>query len=151
MAVCLAIDVPQGDLEKYDEVMRKLEESGGQLGEGQTFHAAGQTNEGFTVIDMWNSREDFDRFLSGRLGQALQEVGVPQAAGEGDTDPQPLALMRLRRGELCSARLTSARIERRPKRSRHGFGGAEVGLRFGVERTGIEPVTSGLQSRRSPS
>jgi hypothetical protein len=78
MAVCLLIDIPGGELEQYDEVMRKLEESGGKLGEGQTFHAAGKTDNGFMVIDVWNSREDFDRFLGGRLGQALQEVGPPQ-------------------------------------------------------------------------
>jgi hypothetical protein len=27
---------------------------------------------------VWNSREDFDRFMQGRLGQAIQEVGPPQ-------------------------------------------------------------------------
>jgi hypothetical protein len=42
-------------------------------------------------------------------------------------------------------------VSRRTDRSRHGFGAAEAGLRSGVERTGIEPVTSGLQSQRSPS
>ena len=78
MAVCLVIDIPGGQLEQYNAVMRKLEESGGPLGEGQPFHCAGATQDGFTVIDVWNSREDFDRFMQGRLGQALQEVGPPQ-------------------------------------------------------------------------
>ncbi len=78
MAVCLVIDVPGGKMEQYEDVMHKLEESGGRLGEGQTFHAAGPTDDGFTVIDVWNSRDDFDRFLQGRLGQAIQEAGVPQ-------------------------------------------------------------------------
>jgi hypothetical protein len=78
MAVCLVIDIPGGQLEQYNAVMRKLEESGGQLGEGQTFHCAGATQDGFTVVDVWNSREDFDRFMQGRLGQAIQEVGPPQ-------------------------------------------------------------------------
>jgi len=78
MAVCLVIDVPGGRLDQYDAVMRKLGESGGTLGEGQTFHAAGPSDDGFTVIDVWNSREDFDRFIQGRLGEAIQEAGVPQ-------------------------------------------------------------------------
>lgn len=78
MAVCLVIDIPGGTLDQYDAVMEKVKESGGQLGEGQSFHAAGPTDEGFTVIDVWNSREDFDRFLQGRLGKAIGEVGVPQ-------------------------------------------------------------------------
>src|SRR5687767_5810189 len=38
-----------------------------------------------------------------------------------------------------------------PDRSRHGFGGAEAGLRSAMERAGIEPATSALQRRRSPS
>jgi hypothetical protein len=78
MAVCLVIDVPGGQLEQYDAVMKKLGESGGVLGEGQTFHVGGPTDDGFTVIDVWNSREDFDRFIQGRLGEAIQEAGVPQ-------------------------------------------------------------------------
>ena len=78
MAVCLVIDIPGGQLDQYDAVMRKLGESGGVLGEGQTFHAAGPTDDGFTVIDVWNSREDFERFLQGRLGEAIQEAGAPQ-------------------------------------------------------------------------
>jgi len=78
MAVCLVIDIPGGQLEQYDAVMSKLEEGGGRLGDGQTFHAAGPTDDGFTVIDVWNSREDFDRFMQGRLGEAIQAAGVPQ-------------------------------------------------------------------------
>jgi hypothetical protein len=78
MAVCLVIDVVGGSVEQYDAVKQKLEESGGMLGEGQTFHAAGPTDDGFAVIDVWNSRDDFDRFMQGRLGEAIQEAGVPQ-------------------------------------------------------------------------
>jgi hypothetical protein len=75
--VCLLIQVPGGTLEQYDDVMSRLEASGGHLGEGQTFHVCGPTAGSFTVIDVWNSREDFDRFLAGRLGQAIQEAKVP--------------------------------------------------------------------------
>jgi heme-degrading monooxygenase HmoA len=78
MAVCLVIDVSGGTVEQYDAVKQKLEESGGMLGEGQTFHAAGPTDDGFAVIDIWNSRDDFDRFMQGRLGEAIQAAGVPQ-------------------------------------------------------------------------
>src|SRR6266568_101932 len=84
MAVCLLIDIPGGELEQYDEVMGKLEESGGKLGEGQTFHAAGKTDTGFMVVDVWNSREDFDRFLAGRLGRIARprwSCGVAAALG----------------------------------------------------------------------
>jgi hypothetical protein len=78
MAVCLVVDIPGGKIEQYDAVMASLEESGGRLGDGQTFHMAGPTDDGFTVVDVWNSREDFDRFMQDRLGEAIQAAGIPQ-------------------------------------------------------------------------
>jgi hypothetical protein len=78
MAVCLVIDIPGGTQEQYDAVMEQLRESGGALGEGQTSHVAGPTDGGFMVIDVWNSRDDFDRFMAGRLGEAIQAAGVPE-------------------------------------------------------------------------
>ena len=78
MAVVLLIEVPGGTIEQYDTVVRQLEESGGRFGDGQTYHVAGPTDDGFMVVDVWNSREDFDRFIQGRLGDAIQAAGVPQ-------------------------------------------------------------------------
>ena len=78
MAVVLLIEVPGGTIEQYDSVVRQLEEGGGHLGEGQTFHVSGPTDDGFMVVDVWNSREDFDRFIQGRLGEAIQAAGVPE-------------------------------------------------------------------------
>jgi hypothetical protein len=78
MAVCLVIDVPGATAEHYDAVMEQLRESGGELGEGQTFHTAGPTDGGWMVVDVWNSRDDFDRFMQGRLGEAIQAAGVPE-------------------------------------------------------------------------
>ena len=89
MAVCLLIDVPGGELEQYDEVMRKLEESGGKLGEGQTFHAAGKTDNGFMVIDVWNSREDSRPLPSGAPWSSAPGSWPAAAAGQGGSDPQP--------------------------------------------------------------
>jgi hypothetical protein len=30
------------------------------------------------VVDVWNSRADFDSFMQGRLDEAIQEAGVPR-------------------------------------------------------------------------
>ena len=57
----------------------------------------------------------------------------------------------------CSCSPRGKRVNTtRGSRGKPGFprearGGAKAPPRRGVERTGIEPVTSGLQSRRSPS
>lgn len=74
MAVCLVIDVPGATLEQYDDVRRAL---GDPLGEGQTWHVAGATSDGICVVDVWNSRADFDRFLQDKLGEQLQRAGIP--------------------------------------------------------------------------
>jgi hypothetical protein len=75
MAVCLVINIPGGTLEQYDEVRRAVVEP---LGEGQVSHVAGATQNGFCVVDVWESREHFDRFMEERLGEQLGRAGVPQ-------------------------------------------------------------------------
>jgi hypothetical protein len=74
MAVCLVINVPGATLEQYDEVRGAID----PLGEGQTWHVAGATADGICVVDVWNSREDFDRFLQQQLGEQLQRAGIPE-------------------------------------------------------------------------
>lgn len=75
MAVCLVISIPGGTLEQYDEVRSAV---GAPLGEGQISHTAGATADGFCVVDVWESRADFDRFMQEHLGEQLVRAGVPQ-------------------------------------------------------------------------
>jgi hypothetical protein len=42
---------------------------------GMIFHMAGPIDGGWRVIDVWESREAFDRFFETRLGPAAQELG----------------------------------------------------------------------------
>jgi len=51
----------------------------GQPAEGLIFHSAGPIDGGWGVIDFWESRADFDRFLGARLGPAIAELGGPSA------------------------------------------------------------------------
>ncbi len=76
MPVFLFIKVPGATTEQYDDLERGLGEP--RLGEGQTYHVAGTTEDGLCVVDVWESREHFDRFLAERLGEQLQRVGVQQ-------------------------------------------------------------------------
>jgi hypothetical protein len=43
--------------------------------QGMVFHMAGPIDEGWGVIDVWESREAFDRFMGSRLQPAVQELG----------------------------------------------------------------------------
>jgi hypothetical protein len=76
MSVCLIVDVPGGTMEQYDAVLEGLGEP--KLGDGQIAHMGGPTEAGFCVVDVWESRDDFDRFMQERLGAQLQAAGVPQ-------------------------------------------------------------------------
>jgi hypothetical protein len=75
MAVCLVISIPGGTIAQYDEVRRGV---GEPLGDGQISHTAGATADGFCVVDVWESRADFDRFMQEKLGEQLGRAGVPQ-------------------------------------------------------------------------
>jgi hypothetical protein len=75
MAVCLVVNVPGATLEQYDDVRRAL---GDPLGEGQISHVAGATSDGICVVDVWESRADFDRFMQQQLGEQLSRVGFAQ-------------------------------------------------------------------------
>jgi hypothetical protein len=75
MAVCLVINVPGATLEQYDQVRNGI---GDPLGDGQISHTAGATADGICVVDVWESRADFDRFMQEKLGEQLARAGFEQ-------------------------------------------------------------------------
>lgn len=80
MAVGLRVKFEGGTQEQYEAVNAQagVEEN---RPEGLVFHAAGPIEDGWGVIDFWESREHFDRFLEGRILPAIQELGdrAPQS------------------------------------------------------------------------
>ena len=56
-----------------------------QSPEGLIIHSAGQSDQGYYVYDIWESKEHFERFLEGQLRPAVQELG---ADAEGAPTPQ---------------------------------------------------------------
>jgi hypothetical protein len=67
--------------EKYEEVVRKLtgkarmESASDWPVEGLLVHVAGDSPQGFRVVDVWQSEDACNRFGK-TLGPILQEVGV---------------------------------------------------------------------------
>jgi len=63
-------------IEKYDAVQSELGWTDGK-GEpaGLIAHAAGPTDDGFCVIEWWQSASDWDTFFSQRLRPAFEKVG----------------------------------------------------------------------------
>jgi hypothetical protein len=75
MAVCLIVNIPGATLEQYDQVRQAVDQP---LEQGQISHVAGATDDGICVVDVWESRDDFDRFLQEKLGEQLERAGVPE-------------------------------------------------------------------------
>ena len=56
-----------------------LEWRGDDGGPGGLFHWVTKTGDGIRVVDVWESREAFDRFAQEKIGPITQEVGIPSA------------------------------------------------------------------------
>ena len=82
MPILMVHDSPGGTQEQYEQVAARL--TGGRglhsLSDwsdgGILSHAAGPTDNGFRVVDVWESEEAFQRFGE-VIGPILQEVGFP--------------------------------------------------------------------------
>ena len=82
MPVLMVHDSPGGTQEQYDQVAARLTDGRGLKSlcdwsaGGILSHAAGPTEIGFRVVDVWESEEAFQRF-AGTIGPVLREVGFP--------------------------------------------------------------------------
>lgn len=74
MATGLWIKFEGGTQEQYEAVNAEMGVMDSPP-EGLVFHAAGPMGDDWSVIDFWESREHFDRFLEGRLGPAIEALG----------------------------------------------------------------------------
>lgn len=85
MPVVLIHQGPTVTQENYEETVRKLTGGESRLEspsdwpvEGLLVHAAGQSDSGFRVVDVWESEEACRRFGE-QLAPILQEVGITDA------------------------------------------------------------------------
>ncbi len=89
MTVGLRIKFAGGTQQQYDATH-------GHMGieddppEGMIFHSAGPIDGGWGVIDFWESREAFERFIEGRFQPALQELGDRTLPGPPDIKEFPV-------------------------------------------------------------
>jgi hypothetical protein len=66
----------------YDAISERLQAQG-QPPAGLLVHTAGFTGNGFRIFEVWESREDYERFVEERLMPLIQEV-----AAADDRQPQ---------------------------------------------------------------
>jgi hypothetical protein len=88
MAVAIRTsDFPEGiGTPMYDAVQAEMSLDSDPP-DGLLFHWAGEVDGKWTVTDVWETRETYDRFVEQRLFPAIKKVsGMDPAAGDG---PQP--------------------------------------------------------------
>jgi hypothetical protein len=75
---------PGGTKEQYEASIASVHPSRKQLPQGQIYHAAGPSGNGWVVVAIHESRESWEKFRDGTLRPRLQEadggklVGPPQ-------------------------------------------------------------------------
>lgn len=83
MPIMAVHQVPSLTQEKYEEVVRRLtgKPRAGSVSEfpfdGLLFHAAGQGENGFCIVDIWETQEAVDRFREA-MSEIVQEVGIEE-------------------------------------------------------------------------
>jgi len=80
MAIGVQIDFRNVTLDQYDEVTERTGFlPGGPAVSGSLFHWATKTNDGIRIVDVWESRQAFDTFVT--------ETGLPVFAAVGVVSP----------------------------------------------------------------
>jgi len=78
MAYGIVHRFPGGTKEQYEASIAAVHPSDGSLPEGQIFHAAGPSGDGWTIIAIHDSQESWERFRDEQLpALATVEGGFP--------------------------------------------------------------------------
>jgi hypothetical protein len=83
MAYAITHHFPNGNEEQYQAALASVHPSDGSLPAGQTYHAAGPTEDGWMIVAVFNSKDDWERFRDEDLLPGLQNAdgafeGQPQ-------------------------------------------------------------------------
>ena len=65
MALAILAEIPDLTREQYESVVKKVNESGSPA--GALFHAGGPIEQGYRIVEVWESRESADAFFGSEL------------------------------------------------------------------------------------
>lgn len=78
MAIGLVQEFAGATVDQYDQIIEKMGFSPGGAGaHGCLFHWVTRTDNGMRVTDVWESREQFEKFAQEQIGPYAAEVGLP--------------------------------------------------------------------------
>jgi hypothetical protein len=75
MATVMAMHWPKVTKEQYEQA-RKLVGWEREVPDGARLHVAWMAADGFHVVDVWDSPEQFQSFVEARLMPAVQQIGI---------------------------------------------------------------------------
>jgi hypothetical protein len=79
MAVAIDIEFKGATIEQYDQSVERMGFTpGGKHRPGCLFHWVTKTDDGFRVVDVWEAREQFDRFVDEEVAPAGEALGMGQ-------------------------------------------------------------------------
>src|SRR3954447_19116765 len=77
MAKAIIMDFAGGTADQYDRVIDRMDLEG-KVPPGAVFHAAGPTDDGWRVIDVWDDMDAFQQFADTKIGPLSQAEGLPE-------------------------------------------------------------------------
>lgn len=78
MAVAVELTFAGGTTEQYDQIIEKMGFTpGGKGAPGGMFHWVTKTPDGMRVVDVWETKEQFERFAQEKIGPISAQVGIP--------------------------------------------------------------------------
>ncbi len=80
MAIAAVFEVPGMTAQQYDRVIRELDRAGHGAPDGRLHHVAAATEDGWLVVDVWESPEQLQRFA---------DVLMPRLQAASVTPPRP--------------------------------------------------------------
>ena len=79
MAVAVDMSFRGATLDQYDQVIQKMGlQEGGEMPSGGISHFVTKTDDGIRVVDVWESKEAFERFAQEQIGPYTREVGIEE-------------------------------------------------------------------------
>lgn len=79
MAIAVILDFPGGTKDQYDDVIKNMGLTrNGDAPPGAQFHWVAVSDDGIRVVDVWDSREVFDRFAQEQIIPLSREAGLPE-------------------------------------------------------------------------
>jgi hypothetical protein len=86
MAIVMTMRVPDG-FGMYDQLNQEMGVES-DLPSGLIHHYAAKDGNDLLIWDIWESKEDFERFMNERLMPAFQKLSGGEAPPEGGPEPQ---------------------------------------------------------------